>query len=422
MTTKTLHMSITGEAFTNIIRRLWIEGEEFKALNTWIAAFPHLAKPNYLNSIFLDIISGKSSFTGSSSDKDGFTLKNNKKTIYYFEDDKSLPLYDSWNDVFAKYKIILWSLEIDLRNYVATRKYNDTMSSNGYDASIWVKAADENIYENQIRKKHQRLYTNISNIAKLLNREDFKIPLIPTIDVLKTAIANSSLTKHYSSFSNKNRDKVIFDKYDFYETILKIVKPIQDRLISKYGCDPFSNIDFKILCNIIKEDEQYIEDLNRKNARKNELINEVISAENPKTLNTSLVDFEKMTSSNMDDSYYKKTTPYDLNYPAAYIGPAGEYYGVAFQSHSASSYSIKEELGTKYKIPNKGNLDGQSILDSWGFVKITGNEVVWTECFHRNPTEAQIQAIAEYMAARKIKKMKFAYRDIEQTLEEAFNE
>lgn len=417
--TKTLHMTITGHAFNTIIRRFWIEGEEFKALNCWVAAFPNISSPKFLDTLFMDVVSGNKSFKGSSEDEGGFTLINNKKQIYYFENDKSLPLYNSWDDVYDKYLVKMWCLEIELRNFIGQRIYPDTHEGNRCNAFDWAHAIDENSIENNYRRPHQKMYTDITNISKLLGRTELVTPFIPNIAVLKSLTGNKTLITKLSNVSNSSGEPIERDRIQFYQILKNTVEPIQKRLTSKYGCDPFFDIDLKTICGI----SLYDENIMRGSAEDTTTATKVNSYVKCDPLNELLAQQQASAASDVEaEGLFKETTPYDVNYPDAYISPCGRYFGISFQCHGVSSYSIMEKFINKYKIPSDCPKDGQSVLDAMGFVKISGKDCIWYTRDKNIPTEKQKELILEYMAAKGYKTMRFRYSDKESTLDEALKE
>lgn len=111
-----LHFTITGSYLTWLLRHLWIEGNETKAVNVWVAAFPSLASPKIIKNQFLDVVSGRKKFVGDNS----YELVDDGRKYWDPEDEDgegstSFPLLQSWEDVILLKKVKFYFSEMNLR-------------------------------------------------------------------------------------------------------------------------------------------------------------------------------------------------------------------------------------------------------------------------------------------------------------------
>ena len=94
-----LHFKIDGNWFTWLLRHLWIEGNEVKAVRMWNAAFPDYVSPNYIKGLFLDVVSGKRKFSGCNDFQLVADGSKYWSTSADGEPDKNFPLLSSWEHV-----------------------------------------------------------------------------------------------------------------------------------------------------------------------------------------------------------------------------------------------------------------------------------------------------------------------------------
>ncbi len=178
--TEIVHFDVQGEWFTWMLRHLWVEGNEHKAIRLWASAFPeHTSIDVFKTGYFIQIVSGKKKFVGYASK--GMSLEPDNRKCWdpnqSGEDNPSFPLLDSWDDVIRLKQDKLYIAELEMLRYRSTRSYGYGLRDNEYNTLRYMKGADENEIDNTISNEFQNLYKQLVEVAKALQMNPYSITL-----------------------------------------------------------------------------------------------------------------------------------------------------------------------------------------------------------------------------------------------------
>jgi hypothetical protein len=388
--TETLHFTIDGEWFTWMLRHLWVEGSEIKAIKTWNASFPQLSAVKYLKTFFLDIVSGKQKFVGSNT----FQLVNDGVKCWNPDQggkpSKAFPLLNSWEDVVLLKKAKLYLAEIDLRAFRLNRKYGETHEDVHHSSLVWLSAAGENKVENDLRKKVNEYYTAIRNISNTAGL-DLTVELIPEK-------ANQLDTRVYYSKGigfKKSGDTGINNGLNLFYQIMRTVTPWDMYFKKKYGTDMlFINEEYlKEMCGCSTRKMEYYK-MSREIPSDEEINNRIQGMLPGVTLDTYITGMlEESKRERIVSEDIKKT-----KWTSGYIDREGEFFGCSDINHLNFSKDICKLLKVKESEDEK--FDAQIYLDKQGWVKVSVNRFYWDE--DQPVTQAQKDAMFDYMVAKEI--------------------
>lgn len=404
-TTRTVHFTIDGAWFTDLLRHMWVEGNEVKAIKVWEAAFPKQATPAKLRDTFLKIVSGKAKFTGT-SDSPGMQMESDDERFYGGE--LSLPLLDSWEDVILLKKTRLYVAELELRRFRHGRRYMD-----GPDEPInvfeWARAADENRAENNLRKVVNGYLTDIQNLCVGFGA-DLKLDMLPTDDVpLLTGPTALRRQKEYETYQQCKRA---------YAVIRSQLEPIERYFKGKYGeaMWVFNWQDVKDSCGIPKRyEEQLDKGLVKAQGRDEAEPDTIINAR----VMVPLLDVSKYISDALRESERVEIKPEDVSttaWTSGYIDRTGKFYGCSDLGHVAFADDLCQKLGLEVE----GTTNTSEIMDRLGWVKMSMSRFFWDTA--KQPSKAQQRTMMDYMLAKGMEKAVFNIFDKPRTLGEALGE
>lgn len=397
---KKICFTIDGTWFTWMLRHLWIEGSELKAINIWGGAFPHLMKIEHLKGIFLDVVIGKKKFTGDSTE--GFKLlKDGTKYWSHHaggKPDRSWPLLQSWEDVILRKRAQLFISELELRAFRYYRRGPQTWKEANYNSMTWMLGAKENETENRILLETGKMWTEIMNLGKSLkfDVEGFMIPIE----------MKGWSTLHMKSKTDSWTVQTTLGTA-LYQNIMKVLEPIQNYFKEKYGSELIfidENWIKEFICNIHPYEEDAIMRLKTREERTNELI-EKAQAMAPKSNLSSLgsMDVDRYISQRMKAGKTpKEEDPFKTDWDSGYIDREGKFYGCPDLDHLNFAGDLVEHLEIKYK-PRKEPDDLQYVLDDKGWVKVSARRFY----FDKKPNEKQIDVIGLFMTGKGMRKALF---------------
>jgi len=421
---KTLHFSIEGEWFTWMLRHLWVEGNEVKAIRVWQAAFPHVSSVKHLKTVFLDVVTGKTKFKGMNSFE---LVKDGTKYWSTSAGDvpnKQFPLLQSWEDVILLKRAKLYLAEIDLRNFRINRRYGETHEDVNYHSIKWLDAADENNVENGLRKKVNEFYTSLRNIS-IMTMQDLSFELIPDESEKLDTKVFYGITSGFRKEGNTGIDDGL---RTFYQ-IMKVITPWKVYFEKKYGWD-MVGVDEKYLRDICGCSDKKLEYYDRKNSGKIEddistRLQEYIPSSDE--INNKIgqiipgLTLDSYISGMLKESKREGVVAENVlktEWNSGYINPSGEFFGCSDISHVNFSVEICKMLAVE-GIDEK-DFDAQIYLDKKGWVKVSVNRFYWDESIEL--TQFQKETIYDYVQAKKIDKTAFNRIGHDMTYTEAFKE
>ena len=397
---KELHFTVDGKWFTWMLRHLWIEGSESKAVKLWEGAFPQFMTVEHLKGMFLDIVTGKKKFTGSSDGGFRFLYQGTK---YWNPDSggkpkKSWPLLQSWEDVILRKKAQLFISELELRAFRYYRRGPQTYEEADYNSMKWMQGAFENETENHMLIKSGQLWTEIMNLGMSLRLEveAFMIPIE---------------MKGWSTLSmDKETQKSWWMQTEIgtrlYQNIMKTIEPIQDYFEAKYGSE-LVFVDKKwvreFICNVHPFEEEAQMRMKRSAGRAEGLM-ERAKAMAPSSSIGSL-DVDRFVSQRMKAGKTpKEEDPFETDWDSGYIDREGKFYGCPDLDHIGFAEDMVKHLSIKYtpkknpktKQINSPTPDLQYVLDDKGWVKVSARRFY----YYKKPNESQIEAIGLFMTGK----------------------
>jgi len=419
-----LHFTIEGEWFTWMLRHLWVEGNEMKAIRMWNASFPEYSSVQYLKSFFLDVVSGKRKFIGENSFQ---LVKDGSKywaTTAGDKPNKSFPLLQSWEDVILLKRAKLYLAEIDLRTFRITRRYGETHEDVNNNSLKWLDASTENNIENNLRNKVNEYYTSMRNISMLVG-QDLKLELIPDE-------AEKLDTKAYYSKGigwQEKGDTGINNGLKLFFQIMRTITPWKMYFEKKYRYDMlFVNEEYlREICGCSTEKVDYYS--RGKNViSENEIANTLKAAiPSSEEINDRIqsiipnVNLDTYISGILKESNREGIIAEDVGkteWSSGYINKEGEFFGCSDINHVNFSQEICEIL--KVKGIGAEKFDAQVYLDKQGWVKVSVNRFFWDESIEL--TQAQKDTIYDYVTAKKIGRTAYNtfHSSKNRTYEEAF--
>jgi hypothetical protein len=411
-----------GKWLTWMLRHLWVEGSEVKALKLWLDAFPEHATIDSLNEYFIPIVSGKKKFTGSAA-PDGFGIAEDHQK--YWDADQSgkgnpsFPLLDGWQDVVLVKKTRMFLAEMHLRAFRLNRAYPSTREGCGNNSVKWAVAVEENKAENPIRNGINRYWMDIRNLSRQF-AQDLAIELLPTDDIP---------LKEGPTFRNKKGIKSITQCLSTYEQIRAYLSPVKKYFNKKYGKDKiflYSDTELQGLCGIEEGDERYASKVVSNEAAMSAMYQHW-STNTAKVLAgvlnpTGVLDVENYVASMIKDGNRESIDAEDAHsteWQSGYIDPEGRFYGCSDLNHNSFSVSLCEKFGIRQKAKPE-DFDAQIALDKAGWVKVSLNRFFWTG----KPTEEQKVTIHDYMGGKGLVKALFntSLGEYAKTFQEAMDE
>ena len=136
-----VYFDISGEWFTDLLRNVWDEGNELKAINIWKSSFPDISETDHIKTVFLDIVSGRKKLTGWASDKDGLKLED--------EEEPKEGIISTFEDIIRSKRDKLYIAELELAFMRANRMTAGTSrEENDYNTIRTLVSFDESNTEN----------------------------------------------------------------------------------------------------------------------------------------------------------------------------------------------------------------------------------------------------------------------------------
>ncbi len=425
-----MHFTIDGEWFTWLLRHLWIEGNQAKAVKMWTASFPEYGSEKYLKTLFIDLVAGRKKFTGN-SDNPGFGYEDDR-TKYWSsvaggKPNKEWPLLDSWDDVIRLKKAQLFLKELELRSFRLNRKHPDNFGDCSFNTLEWSHSTDENRIENSIRNSVNELYTDVRNLSIQL-LVDVELEQLPN----EFALLRSA--SELSSDTEKNIDSKIQQKnLSAFDAVKAKLDAVKDYFETKYGQRIF-NYDLQELEYMYSFEDKVltVEESRRKipaagyaqNMMNNASLMLGIKVPDVDTYVQSLIEESNREKIEVEDA---KTT----KYTSGYIDTKGNFYGCTDLLHPQFADTLCEQFNidtvrlSKNSLTRKSRLDeepnAENALDLDGWVKVSMNRFFYLE--DRILTQAQIDTIFDYMVGKKLNKAMFntSAPSMAKTFDEQFN-
>lgn len=400
---KKLYFDVDGTWFTWMLRHLWIEGSELKAIKIWEGAFPHLMTVEHLKGMFLDVVTGKKKFEGSGNA--GFKFLKDG-TRYWSSQaggkpSKSWPLLQSWEDVILRKRAQLFISELELRAFRYYRRGPQTYEEANYNSMTWMLGAKENETENHILLKTGKMWTEIMNLGKSLkfDVEGFMIPIE----------MKGWSTLHMKSKTDSWTIQTTLG-ITLYQNIMEVLEPVQNYFKEKYGSELIIINEQWIrefVCNIHPYEEDALMRSKTREEKTSELIRRAQAMAPKSIISTSgslgSLDVEKYISQRMKAvGTPKEEDPFKTDWDSGYIDREGKFYGCPDLDHLSFADELVKHLGIKY-TPRKEPNDLQYVLDDKGWVKVSAQRFY----YDKRPNEKQIEVIGLFMTGKSMKKALF---------------
>ncbi len=347
-TWKKLHFTIEGEWFTWMLRHLWVEGSEVKAVRMWIAAFPQFSSKKHIEETFINVVSGRKKFAGTSDE--GFALEDDGTKWWSGQQqvptDKDLPLLDSWEDVLLLKKTKMMIAEIDLQ--ITRTLTQDTLILNRQIRDIGV------------------LWADVRSLA-YLRKIDEEIVTIPDSPI---GVTSFDISKRFN--------------LTFFESIQQYFK-------TKYGqsmwvCDlravreSIDMLERRLYGLLSKPDYEYPVDQTSAGVLLDNYVSQTIKA----------AQREKLEPEDI----------YTTDWESGYISPEGDFYGCANLDHINFALEIANMKGIKLTNSKQAT----KVLDRYGWVIISMNRIRWGK---KRMMDAQKEAIGLFMTGKGFVTAKF---------------
>jgi hypothetical protein len=450
----TFHFVIDGKWFTWWLRHLWIEGSETKAIKTWCAAFPQFSTPEKLKSHFIKIVSGRQKFIGD-SDTGLKMVKDGRKrwSSDRFEDGEgNEPLIDSFEDVLLLKKTRMFIEELNLREYILSRKNKSTAREDYINTWEWTDVAIENAGENRYRERVNSYWTDIRNLLRITGGE-LELELLPTETVpLDEGPTNKKLLEVRL---NGNRDKTVGTKnpregvnypvdpkgrfkerYHLYYSIRERLDIVEEYFHKKYGDNfhVYDNLSLEASCGLpdtrgfsVYYDQIEEEVLDERNTGRYKLSWDKMHLSQNGV--QGLTDLDKFVKQMHDESKREDIEVEDISktkWSSGYIDPKGNFYGFHDLGHSEFAEILCKKFRLEPEEKEGSDLtfrDFEHTLDNEGWVKVSMSRFYWDDDKHK-PTEEQKAAIVDYMIGKKMDKAIIGFSNFGQpaTPSEAFGE
>lgn len=440
--TELVHFSVDGPWFTWFLRHQWIEGGHYQAIRTWNAAFPHLSSPIFIQKEFLEIVSGKKKFEGSSSDKNGFALKDDNtkfwSTVCGGEPNEGYPLLDSWEDVILLKKAQFTLSELNLRWFQLERTTPKTFGATGNNSVRWSEAAQDNEKESSYRKEFNRYWSDLRNISMSLGRD------MAFVEEANTPDLNSIRFGGWEGASRRKMGKdTSKDCEKAFEHFSNQFQTVEDYLKKKYSYSMFrwNKEDLEWLFGLHDNDpdpeamknnfdipdpagNHPFLDINEESEPEEKVI---ILPPPKKTRKEKIEEISKIRAERLlsklkhEDAYVKdllkeaKNDPYtpkdiaESDCTSGIIDKNGNFYGCGFEAHLYHAVKWCEMLGIKPRKEDGLGSDDWRMNDALSFapiVKVSTDRFFWySEQFL---TPEQKNAIQRYMKRRMLTKATFS--------------
>jgi len=385
-----LHFDVEGVWFTWMLRHLWVEGSETKAVRMWKAAFPGLSTAENIKTIFLQLVSGQKKFTGWGSGE-GFGWEDDGTKFWSpqarGEPSTSFPLLQSWEDVILLKRVNLFVSELELRSFRYYRRSPQKYEDAGFNSITWMQGAEENKAENSLLTKAGALWSEVMNLGMELHL-DFDAFALP-LDM-----------KGWSTISYKGIPSRIVQMdvgTRLYQNIIELLDPIRDYFKSKYGTTMFYVDDDWIrefVCNISSYEEDAIMREGMTSRRREEIIETAQRMSGSSSLSELSVD--KFIQQRMAQTGKpQEEDPFTTEWNSGYIDRQGKFYGCPDLDHVGFAGDVVEHLGIQYKAKKKAR-DLQYVLDDKGWVKVSALRFY----YEKRPTRKQRDAIGLFMTGK----------------------
>ena len=408
METKTksevVHFSVSGDFITWILRHLWVEGNEVKALKMWKDTFPNLATLTRINSIFLPVVSGKKKFVGVNE----FELVDDGTKYWDSNRDgkpnKNFPLLQSWEDVIMLKKVRLYISEMQLRQFRMKRRYPDDFSGCNFNTLHWDKATYENKIENPMRKTVNEYYTHIRNLTREILPDDMYENTLPILEDDIPLLTGPTM-------SNKKEITTYQICKDTYDDIIAHLEPFRRHFNERYDgkVRVFSNGEIEDIVGLTEERMRLFE---KRKLDERELEVEVFHKKKP-TYNIARVSEDmQIPSIALDvDNYVRAQMreadreridaedPSTTEWQSGYIDRQGKFYGCSNTGHVGFAEELCDQFG--FEIPDRVDgvrVDGQFVIDKKGWIKVSMLRFYWDELTVKT-TEKQRKTILNLMIA-----------------------
>jgi hypothetical protein len=404
MTIHVAYINVEGKWLTWMLRHLWVESNEVKALKMWIDSFPEHSSLEALKEYFIPIVSGKKKFTGWAS-PDGFGIANDKQKFWDPDQsgkgNKNFPLLDNWEDVILLKKARMFVSELHLRAFRLNRQYPTIFTGKVLD---WLHSVEENHTENSIRKEVNKYWTEIRNLSNQFCSE-INLEMLPVDDIP---------LKEGPTFRDKKNLMSLQYCYKAYENMISFLLPIKVHFDNKYGSNTvyvFSDEEIRQICGIDAESDKLMSE----GIKERNLNMPFFGTINPKSKNqidlalTSLgVNVDEYINQRIEDSERTSIEFEDIKktkWQSGYIDLEGRFYGCSNFNHINFADDLCEKFGFEIKENDSFyKTDGQIVLDKKGFIKVSSNRFFWNT---KKITQEQKTAIHDYMVGKNMKNALF---------------
>jgi len=389
-----MHFTIEGKAMTWLLRHLWVEGSELKAVKMWTYTFPDRSTADDMNTHFIDIVSGKKKFVGTNE----FDIVDDNRKCWdpnkSGKDNKNWPLLDSWHDVMLLKKVRLYISEYHLRSFRLIRRYPSTFKENGNHALRWISAVEENKIENSIRQKINEYWADVRNIST-------QFFLDPSLEMLSTEFVELS---EGPTFKNRKNTKSQQHNLNIYDAIFSHLNPIKAYFKKKYG----SGIFVFSRHEIMDETDYKLEEIESPTLYGTEESDSFFNKKTKTIIDSAtnmavamanldpIINVEQYVAGILRESERDVIEPEDpisTTWRSGYIDPEGRFYGCSDLSH----INFSKELCEKFKFDAE---DTQVTLDKKGWVKVSMNRFFWD--YNHTVTREQKIAIHDYMNGKEM--------------------
>ena len=400
-----VYFDISGEWFTDLLRNVWDEGNELKAINIWKSSFPDISETDHIKTVFLDIVSGRKKLTGWASDKEGLKLEDEKES--------KDGIISTFEDIIRSKRDKLYIAELELAFMRANRMTSgSSREENDYNTIRTLVSFDESNSENHYLHIYNQYYTDLTEICKHIGENPAMITsVIQMVDYGKLETVEH---KGVSGVTlNKADNMVMFVKF------IKWFEEEQEYFRIKYNRTLFWEpaVRYGRLFNITKEDL--------------ESGRPFISKDSCITLN-ELKSVYKMYDIDITGVVYEEDREIHTIIPekpskegniSGYISPDGNFYGCGFMGHIDLEPDLVECFKLKYIGDDSDSVwirsNPSAILETNGWIKVGAMRFFWRSYSHM-ATAQQIRTMAKMMKVHERDTAHFCGRA--STLEEAISE
>ena len=384
--TEIVHMDMEGAWLTWMLRHLWAEGNEHKAVKLWQSAFPeHSTLDIIKEGFFIQLVTGQRKFVGLASE--GFQLVKDKRKFWDPDqsgiDNKSFPLLDSWEDVIRLKQDKLYISELEMLTFRSTRRFGFGLEDNGNNAFNYLMGADENAVDNSITHSFTEVYNQLTEISKSLCMN-------PALLTLSETEIKFPVNMKGSSRWAKN----FFDNKKCYAMLSEWVQREQFYFQTKYENKMFYVNDQQIrwICRIGEAEKRGMDIEKYKPTDDNFVAPENIKySPEPSLLDNYISDIIK-TNENKEFKPENIKTTKATN---GYIDTDGNFYAVGFIQHINNDEQFVNQFHLEEQ-GNEGTVDFQRIIEQNGWIKVSQQRFYWDMLLHKI-TKTQIVTVAKLM-------------------------